>query len=96
MAADISGKWTGNMPGRGGDTAPTTFTFKVDGEKLTGNVRSFHLYAWSFYAAAIKKTLAGPSISIPLPSRPSTFAKCFPNPFPDTSSHPSARARVKS
>jgi hypothetical protein len=38
MAADISGKWTGDMPGRGGDTAPTTFTFKVDGEKLTGSV----------------------------------------------------------
>src|SRR5260370_20029485 len=38
MAADISGKWTGDMPGRGGDTAPTTFTFKVDGEKLTGGV----------------------------------------------------------
>jgi hypothetical protein len=38
MAADISGKWTGDMPGRGGDTAPTTFTFKVEGEKLTGSV----------------------------------------------------------
>src|SRR5260370_37216759 len=38
MAADISGKWTGDMPGRGGDTAPTTFTVKVDGEKLTGSV----------------------------------------------------------
>ena len=38
MAADISGKWTGDMPGRGGDTAPTTFTFKVDGEKLTGSM----------------------------------------------------------
>jgi hypothetical protein len=37
---------------------------------------AFHLYARSFYTAA--KTLAGPSISIPLPSRPSTFAKCFP------------------
>ena len=38
MAADISGKWIGDMPGRGGDTAPTTFTFKVDGEKLTGSM----------------------------------------------------------
>ncbi len=38
MAADISGKWMGDMPGRGGDTAPTTFTFKVDGDKLTGSV----------------------------------------------------------
>jgi len=38
MAADISGKWTGDMPGRGGDTTSTTFTFKVDGEKLTGSL----------------------------------------------------------
>jgi hypothetical protein len=38
MAADISGKWTGDMPGRGGDTTSTTFTFKVDGDKLTGSM----------------------------------------------------------
>ena len=38
LAADISGKWAGDMPGRGGDTTPTTFTFKVDGEKLTGSM----------------------------------------------------------
>jgi hypothetical protein len=38
MAADISGKWTGDMPGRGGDTSPTTFNFKVDGEKLGGTM----------------------------------------------------------
>lgn len=38
MAADLSGKWAGDMPGRGGDTTPTTFTFKVDGEKLTGSM----------------------------------------------------------
>ena len=38
MAADIAGKWTGDMPGRGGDTTATTFNFKVDGEKLTGTM----------------------------------------------------------
>ena len=38
MAADVSGKWAGDMPGRGGDSTPTTFTFKVDGEKLTGSM----------------------------------------------------------
>src|SRR5436853_5055069 len=38
MAADISGKWSGDMPGRGGDTTPTTFTFKVAGDKLTGTM----------------------------------------------------------
>ena len=38
MAADISGKWTGDMPGRGGETASTTFNFKADGEKLTGSM----------------------------------------------------------
>jgi hypothetical protein len=38
VAADLSGKWTGDMPGRGGDATPTTFTFKVDGDKLTGSM----------------------------------------------------------
>src|SRR4030095_5748929 len=38
IAADISGKWTGDMPGRGGETASTTFNFKADGEKLTGTM----------------------------------------------------------
>jgi hypothetical protein len=39
MAADISGKWTAEQPGRnGGAPRVTTFTFKVDGSKLTGNI----------------------------------------------------------
>jgi hypothetical protein len=38
LAADISGKWMGDMPGRGGDTTPTTFTFKIDGGRLTGSM----------------------------------------------------------
>jgi hypothetical protein len=38
LAADISGKWTGDMPGRGGETRPTTFVFKADAEKLTGTM----------------------------------------------------------
>jgi len=38
IAADMSGKWMGDVPGRGGDTAPATFDFRVDGEKLTGSV----------------------------------------------------------
>ena len=38
IAADISGKWTGDMPGRGGETMPTSFTFKADGDKLTGTM----------------------------------------------------------
>jgi hypothetical protein len=37
-AADISGKWTGDVPGRGGDATATTFNFKVDGEKLAGTM----------------------------------------------------------
>ena len=36
QAADISGKWTAQVPGRDGQTREATFTFKVDGEKLTG------------------------------------------------------------
>ena len=39
MAADISGKWTAEQPGRnGGAPRVTTFNFKVDGSKLTGNI----------------------------------------------------------
>jgi hypothetical protein len=37
-AADISGKWSGDMPTRGGEMMPTTFTFKADGDKLTGSM----------------------------------------------------------
>ena len=36
-AADVSGKWTGQVPSRG-ESAPATFTFKVDGDKLTGTM----------------------------------------------------------
>ena len=39
-AADIAGKWAGDVPGRGGDMTPATFTFKVDGDKLAGNMKS--------------------------------------------------------
>ena len=38
QAADLSGKWKGDVPGRSGDTTPTTFTFKMDGEKLSGSM----------------------------------------------------------
>jgi len=37
-ASDVSGKWTAQVPGRDGQTREQTFTFKVDGEKLTGTV----------------------------------------------------------
>ena len=37
-AADVSGKWTAQVPGRGGQTREQTFNFKVDGEKLTGTI----------------------------------------------------------
>jgi len=37
-AADVTGKWTAQIPGRQGQTRETTFNFKVDGEKLTGTM----------------------------------------------------------
>ena len=37
-AAGVDGKWTAQVPGRGGQTLETTFTFKAEGEKLTGTV----------------------------------------------------------
>ena len=36
--ADIDGKWTAQVPGRDGQPQETTFTFKVEGDKLTGAV----------------------------------------------------------
>jgi hypothetical protein len=38
-AADVTGKWTAQIPGRQG-TTETTFNFKVEGAKLTGTVSS--------------------------------------------------------
>ncbi len=37
-AADVAGKWTAQVPGRGGQTQETTFNLKVDGDNLTGTV----------------------------------------------------------
>jgi hypothetical protein len=37
-AADVSGKWVGQMPTRNGDTRETTFNLKADGDKLTGTM----------------------------------------------------------
>ncbi len=37
-AADVSGQWTAEVPGRQGQTQTMTFTFKVEGEKLTGSI----------------------------------------------------------
>jgi hypothetical protein len=36
-AADVSGKWSGEVPARDGQVT-TTFLFKVDGDKLTGTM----------------------------------------------------------
>ena len=37
-AADISGKWVAQVPGRGGNARETTFTFKAAGASLTGSM----------------------------------------------------------
>ncbi len=37
-AADVAGKWTAQVPGRGGDPQETTFNFKVSGMTLTGTM----------------------------------------------------------
>jgi hypothetical protein len=38
QAADVTGKWTAQVPGRDGQTREVTFNFKQDGEKLTGTM----------------------------------------------------------
>jgi hypothetical protein len=37
-AADVTGKWVAQVPGREGQTRETTFTLKAEGDKLTGSV----------------------------------------------------------
>jgi hypothetical protein len=37
-AADVTGKWVAQTPGRDGSTSETTFNFKVEGTVLTGTV----------------------------------------------------------
>lgn len=37
-AADATGKWVAEMPGRDGNTMKQTYTLKVDGATLTGTV----------------------------------------------------------
>lgn len=37
-AADVSGKWVAQVPGRDGATQETTFNFKVSGSSLTGTM----------------------------------------------------------
>jgi hypothetical protein len=38
MAADITGKWTAQVPGRNGQAREATFNLKADGNTLTGTV----------------------------------------------------------
>ena len=38
LAAHVDGKWVAQVPGQGGQTREVTFTFKAEGEKLTGTV----------------------------------------------------------
>jgi len=38
IAADITGKWNGEVQGRGGQTRPVTFNLKQDGGQLTGSM----------------------------------------------------------
>jgi len=38
LAADVTGKWTAQMPGRNGQTRESTFNFKVDGNTVTGTI----------------------------------------------------------
>jgi hypothetical protein len=37
-SADISGKWTAQVPGRSGNMREVTFMFKASGENLTGTM----------------------------------------------------------
>lgn len=38
FAADVSGKWTGEVPRRNGGADKTTFDIHIDGDKVSGSV----------------------------------------------------------
>ena len=40
QAADPSGQWIAQIPGRGGNTIETTFSLKASGDKLTGSTEN--------------------------------------------------------
>src|ERR1700744_5534447 len=40
IAADLNGKWTGTLPTPDGNSLDVSYTFKVDGNKLTGSASS--------------------------------------------------------
>jgi len=40
LAADVTGKWVAQVPGRNDQTQQMTFNLKADGEKLTGEIAS--------------------------------------------------------
>ena len=40
-AADVSGKWVAQVPGRDGQTRETTYNFKADGAALKGTMSGF-------------------------------------------------------
>jgi hypothetical protein len=40
LAADVTGKWTAQVPGRGGQAREQTFNLKADGNTLTGTISS--------------------------------------------------------
>lgn len=42
LAADLTGTWSGQMPGQNGDTFHISYTFRQDGAKFTGSVKSPH------------------------------------------------------
>jgi hypothetical protein len=41
FAADVTGKWVAQVPGRGGETREVVYTFKAEGDKLTGTQSGF-------------------------------------------------------
>ena len=40
FAADVTGKWVGQVPGRDGQMRETTLNLKADGSNLTGTVKA--------------------------------------------------------
>lgn len=54
LAADVTGKWVAQQPGRDGATREVTYNLKADGDKLTGDMSGAQGAAVAFTDGKIK------------------------------------------
>ncbi len=73
LAADISGNWTGNLS-LGDNQFSLTYTFKVDGEKLTGSILTPQGEALPLLDGKVDGTKVSFAVKTDIGNGPITFA----------------------